>query len=193
MLVYRIGDQSAISVAKAVNDYVARVAQTLPAGITIDTWQDSSALLESRINLLVRKRSFRAGAGLRRVGPVFSACAWRSGSRSAFRSRFLGAIACMGLFDVSISMISLFSFILVLGIVVDDAIVVGENIPYHASSHRQADQRRRARNASSAGTCHVRRADHHGGVRADAVRARRDGQVHGGFSRWSCCPPCSSR
>ncbi len=41
---------------------------------------------------------------------------------------FLGAIALMPVFDVSINQMSLFSFILVLGIVVDDAIVVGENI-----------------------------------------------------------------
>ena len=127
VLVYRIGDQSAISVAKAVNDYVARVAQTLPAGITIDTWQDSSALLESRINLLVRN-------GLSGLVLVFVVLALFLRLRLAFwvtlgiPVSFLGAIACMGLFDVSISMISLFSFILVLGIVVDDAIVVGENI-----------------------------------------------------------------
>ena len=44
---------------------------------------------------------------------------------------FLGAVAAMPVFDVSINMISLFAFLLVLGIVVDDAIVVGENIARH--------------------------------------------------------------
>ena len=44
---------------------------------------------------------------------------------------FLGAIGLMPFFDISISMISLFAFIVVLGIVVDDAVIVGENIYRH--------------------------------------------------------------
>ena len=43
----------------------------------------------------------------------------------------MGGFWLLPLFDVSINMISLFTFILVLGIVVDDAIVVGENIHIH--------------------------------------------------------------
>ena len=127
VVVYRIGDQGAISVAKAVKDYVARAAHTMPDGITIDTWRDDSALLESRINLLVKN-------GLSGLALVFVVLALFLRLRLAFwvtlgiPISFLGAIACMGLFDLSINMISLFSFILVLGIVVDDAIVVGENI-----------------------------------------------------------------
>ena len=45
--------------------------------------------------------------------------------------RLLGALALLPAFDVSINMISLFAFVMVLGIVVDDAIVVGENIYRH--------------------------------------------------------------
>ena len=50
---------------------------------------------------------------------------------------FLGAIWLMPMFDVSINMMSLFAFILVLGIVVDDAIVVSENIHTHQERHGQ--------------------------------------------------------
>ena len=125
--VYRIGDQSAISVAKSVNDYVARVAPTLPDGITMDTWQDNSVLLEGRIKLLVKN-------GISGLALVFVVLALFLRLRLAFwvtlgiPISFLGAIAVMGVMDQSINMLSLFSFILVLGIVVDDAIVVGENI-----------------------------------------------------------------
>ena len=125
--VYRIGDQSAITVAKAVNDYVARAAPTMPEGITMDTWQDGSVLLESRINLLVKN-------GISGLALVFVVLALFLRLRLAFwvtlgiPISFLGAIAVMGAMDQSINMLSLFSFILVLGIVVDDAIVVGENI-----------------------------------------------------------------
>ena len=127
VVVYRIGDQNAISVAQAAKDYVARVASTMPDGITMDTWQDNSALLEGRINLLVKN-------ALSGLVLVFVVLTLFLRLRLAFwvtlgiPISFLGAIACMGVLDQSINMISLFSFILVLGIVVDDAIVVGENI-----------------------------------------------------------------
>ena len=125
--VYRVGDQSAISVSQAVQDYVARTASTLPAGITLATRQDNSALLQGRINLLLKN-------ALSGLVLVFVVLTLFLRMRLAFwvtlgiPISFLGAIACMGLFDQSINMISLFAFILVLGIVVDDAIVVGENI-----------------------------------------------------------------
>ena len=125
--VYRVGDQNAIRVAEAVYEYVEQVRPTLPAGVEIATWQDSARLLKSRIDLLVRN----AMTGLTLV---FIVLALFMRLRLAFwvsigiPVSFLGAIALMPIFGVSINMMSLFSFILVLGIVVDDAIVVGENI-----------------------------------------------------------------
>ena len=125
--VFRVGDQNAIRVAEAVNEYVEQVRPTLPAGVEIATWQDSARLLKSRIDLLVRN----AMTGLTLV---FIVLALFMRLRLAFwvsigiPVSFLGAIALMPILGVSINMMSLFSFILVLGIVVDDAIVVGENI-----------------------------------------------------------------
>ncbi len=125
--IYRVGDQNALVVAKAVKDYVARTAPKLPEGITMVAWNDTSLLLEGRINLLV-KNAF-SGLGL-----VFVVLALFLRLRLAFwvtlgiPVSFLGAISLMGLMDQSINMMSLFAFILVLGIVVDDAIVVGESI-----------------------------------------------------------------
>ncbi len=125
--VYRVGDQSAIDVAQAVTRYVDETMPTLPHGVDIATWQDSARLLKSRIDLLVKN----AMTGL---VLVFVVLALFMRMRLAFwvtlgiPISFLGAIALMPMFDASINMMSLFSFILVLGIVVDDAIVVGENI-----------------------------------------------------------------
>ncbi len=125
--VYRVGDQNAVEVAQAVHAYVERAAGALPEGIGLFTWQDSARLLEDRIDLLVRN----AMTGL---VLVFTVLALFLRLRLAFwvtigiPISFLGAIAAMPVFDVSINMMSLFAFILVLGIVVDDAIVVGENI-----------------------------------------------------------------
>ena len=125
--VYRVGEQSAVAVAEAVHGYVGRAAGSLPDGIEIFTWQDSARLLKSRIDLLVKN----AMTGLLLVFVVLALfmrlrlAVWVT---IGIPISFLGAIALMPVFDVSINMMSLFSFILVLGIVVDDAIVVGENI-----------------------------------------------------------------
>ena len=62
---------------------------------------------------------------------------------------FLGAMALMPVFDVSINMVSLFSFIMVLGIVVDDAIVVGESVfPGNRPPGRACRRRSRGRSES---------------------------------------------
>ena len=125
--VYRVGEQSAVGVADAVYRYLERTAGTLPDGIEMFPWQDGARLLKSRIDLLVRN----AMTGLVLVFVVLALfmrlrlALWVT---IGIPISFLGAIALMPVFDVSINMMSLFSFILVLGIVVDDAIVVGENI-----------------------------------------------------------------
>ncbi len=125
--VSRIGDESAITVSEAVHRFVADTRPTMPEGVELSTWMDQARLLKGRIDLLVRN----AATGLLLV---FVVLALFLRLRLAFWVTlgipvcFLGSIALMPVFDVSINMMSLFAFILVLGIVVDDAIVVGENI-----------------------------------------------------------------
>jgi len=123
--VFRVGQQDALDVADTVKEYVRNTM--LPEGLSMAVWQDQSQLLRSRIDLLLRNA--RVGLVL-----VFLVLAMFLDLRLAFwvtlgiPISFLGGFALMPLFDVSLNMISLFAFILVLGIVVDDAIVVGENI-----------------------------------------------------------------
>ena len=131
LLVFRTGDQSALEVAAAVHEYV-RVAQaSMPSGVTLTTWWDHARFLQGRLDLLLED----TGQGF---VLVFLMLALFLRFRLAFwvcldiPVAFLGALALMPLLDVSINMISLFAFIVVLGIVVDDAIVVGENVHRHA-------------------------------------------------------------
>ena len=125
--VFRVGDQNAVTIAEVVHEYVRQAASWMPEGIEIATWQDDARLLKGRIDLLVKN----AYTGLILV---FVVLALFMRVRLAFwvtigiPISFLGSIALMPVFDLSVNMLSLFSFILVLGIVVDDAIVVGENI-----------------------------------------------------------------
>ncbi|MGC9325592.1 MAG: efflux RND transporter permease subunit [Desulfomonilia bacterium] len=125
--VFRVGDEDAIQVASQVRQYVERQRQRLPQGIELTIWSDDSQVLKSRIDLLMRNG--RSGMIL-----VFITLALFLRLRLAFwvalgvPFSFLGAFWLMPQFDVSINMISLFAFILVIGILVDDAIVVGESV-----------------------------------------------------------------
>ncbi len=125
--VFRVGDQTPIKLAAEVKKYVAELNQRLPAGLAAETWRDWSEIYYDRINLLLRN----AGLGLILVLIVLG---FFLEIRLAFwvtmgiPVSIIGATLLMPAFDVSFNMISLFAFILTLGIVVDDAIVVGENI-----------------------------------------------------------------
>ena len=134
--VYRAGDESATDVSEAVYRYVADKERSLPDGLGIDVWQDDARRLRGRIDLFIK-------SGLNGLVCVFVLLMLFLRLRLAFWITtgivvsFLGTIAVMPALAVSINLLSLFSFILVLGIVVDDAIVVGENI--HAVQQRTGE------------------------------------------------------
>jgi multidrug efflux pump subunit AcrB len=125
--VFRVGGQNAITVASIVQDYVKQTRKNMPQDIALEVWKDDSAFLKGRMELLLRN----AASGLMLV---FIVLALFLRPRLAFwvtigiPISFLGALAMMPVYGGSINMISLFAMILVLGIVVDDAIVVGESI-----------------------------------------------------------------
>jgi multidrug efflux pump subunit AcrB len=125
--VFRVGDEDAIEVATNVKNFVDEAQQRVPEGIQLTIWSDDSEILRSRLDLLFSNG--RAGLIL-----VFLLLALFLRLKLAFwvalgiPVSFLGTLWMMPNFDVSINMISLFAFILVIGIVVDDAIVVGESI-----------------------------------------------------------------
>ena len=125
--VFRVGDESALAVSAAVHDYIETARAELPPGIRIEPWQDNALMLRSRLELLTKN-------GLQGLALVFIVLALFLRFRLSFwvtigiPLSFLGALMVMQWMDQSVNMLSLFAFILVLGIVVDDAIVVGENI-----------------------------------------------------------------
>jgi len=127
ILVSRIGEEDALNIAGAVKEYVAEQRPHMPEGVSLAIWQDDSQILKERMSLLLRNA--RLGLIL-----VFVALVLFLDLRLAFwitlgiPTAFLGAFYIIPHWDVSINMISLFAFIMSLGIVVDDAIVVGENI-----------------------------------------------------------------
>ena len=132
--VFRTGDQSAIELAALAGEYVEEAQARLPEGVALTIWQDAGKLLDSRVSQMLR-------SGFVGFALVFLVLALFLDLRLAFwisvgiPISFLGAIALMPGLDVSVNEVSLFAFIVVLGIVVDDAIIVGENILRHQEEH----------------------------------------------------------
>ncbi len=125
--VFRVGDQDVLRIVADVKEYLRELRPQLPDGIQVTTWMDETRLLEGRIGLLTKNLVW--GLAL-----VFLLLAIFLRLQLAFwvalgiPISFLGCVALMPTLGVSVNMISLFAFIVVLGIVVDDAIVVGENV-----------------------------------------------------------------
>ena len=124
--VYRTSDERVLDVAGAVKDLLENDYQ-LPEGVSYAVWGDSSELLDDRLSLLLKN----AAIGL---VLVLAALTLFLDLRLAFwtaigiGATFTGAIFILEYAGSSINMFSLFGFILALGLVVDDAVVVGENI-----------------------------------------------------------------
>ncbi len=127
--VFRVGRETPITISDAVARQVRELKKILPAGISLAIVDDYSTIFRQRISLLLRN-------GALGLVLVFGLLALFLEIRLAFwvtmgiPISFLGALLILPAFGVSINMVSLFAFIIALGIVVDDAIVVGENI-YH--------------------------------------------------------------
>jgi len=125
--VYRVGEQTPIEVVDAVMAEVDPWRDELPPGVEVATLNDASERFSQRRDLLLNN----AYIGL---ALVFVLLGLFLEARLAFwvtmgiPISFLGAFLVLPLFGISINMISMFAFIIALGIVVDDAIVVGENI-----------------------------------------------------------------
>ena len=125
--IYRVGKEDVLDIADTIKQYIEEQNGMLPAGVSSAIWFDQSVYLRSRMNLLIRN----ACIGLVLVFlclSIFLDLSLAFWTTMGIPISFMGAFWLMPYFDVSINMISLFAFILSLGIVVDDAIVVGENI-----------------------------------------------------------------
>ena len=132
--VFRTGDQDALDIADRVEQYAARTQATLPEGISITVWQNVGEIIDSQLGLMLRT----GGTGFLLVFILLSLflelrlAFWVS---LGIPISFLGAIMLMPGLGLTLNFMSLFAFILVLGIVVDDAIIVGENIYAHQERH----------------------------------------------------------
>ncbi len=123
----RVGSQDVLRIAEEVQGFVADKRRSLPDSISLLLWQDESRFFRSQIELLVRN----AVAGFLLVLLTLSLFLhWRLAwwVSLGVPISFFGTFWWMPAFGMSFNLISLFALILVLGIVVDDAIIVGERV-----------------------------------------------------------------
>jgi multidrug efflux pump subunit AcrB len=130
IMVYKTQEQDALVISKAVRQFIFQKQQQLPAGSNVKILFDNTDMLRSRIDLLVRN-------GLYGLMIVFLMLWTFLNARLSFwvgmgiPISIAGALAILWTIGGTINMVSLFGMIMVLGIIVDDAIVVGEAIYFH--------------------------------------------------------------
>ena len=130
----RTATEDLLAIVDDVHKYVATA--DLPPGYELTTWQDTAVDVRDRINLLRRN-------GIQGLILVFLVLAFFLDLRLAFWVALgipisvLGACGLLLYCGATLNMISLFAFLLALGIVVDDAIVIGENIYAHREQGKE--------------------------------------------------------
>ena len=126
--IYTIGNQNAIELAETVIQYIDEKQADMPDGVELSYWRDrATKIIKKRIDTLTQS-AMQGGILVVLLLTLFlrpSVAIWVS---LGIPISFMGAVIFMPVFGVTINVVSVFAFILVLGIVVDDAIVTGENI-----------------------------------------------------------------
>ncbi len=125
--VYRVGDQTPIQVADAARQAITELNESYPPGVAISVLRDRSDIYRQRARLLLINGFTGLSLVLILLG-LFLQPRLAFWVMMGIPISFLGAFLFLPRVDVSINMISMFAFIIALGIVVDDAIVVAENI-----------------------------------------------------------------
>jgi multidrug efflux pump subunit AcrB len=125
--VFRIGAETPVGVSAAVRQAMQEIETQLPPGVHWTINRDDSDIYRQRLTLLLKNAAYGLILVLLLLGIFleFKLALWVT---MGIPVSFLGAFLFLPAMDVTINMISMFAFIIALGIVVDDAIVVGENV-----------------------------------------------------------------
>ncbi len=121
-----IGEQNALAISEEVREFIENKQETLPAGIGVDWWADISFYLGDRLKMM-GKNLFAGAALVFLILTLFLRLKLAFWVMVGLLVAFLGAMWLLPVVGVTINLISLFGFLVVLGIVVDDAIIMGES------------------------------------------------------------------
>lgn len=134
LAVMSLDDQDLLQVSRAVHAYVEYKQADLPPGVKLSVWADLSYYLDDRLSSMV-KNLWMGGLLVILLLMFFMPIKTVFWVVLGLPVCFAGAFILMPAADISINMISLFGFILVLGILVDDAIVISESVDDEMKLH----------------------------------------------------------
>ena len=126
--IYRTSDERVLDIVDAIEVALAEdIIPGLPEGVSLEVWNNDGDMLADRLQLMLKNAAL--GLVLVLVAlTLFLELGLAIWVAAGIAMSFIGTLAVMIVVGVSINVMSLFAFILAIGIVVDDAIVVGENI-----------------------------------------------------------------
>lgn len=122
-----VGDQNQINISKEVEEYIEELRISLPDGVQVESWMNATTLLEETRSMMLGNMAMGVLLVLVVLG-LFLRLQLAFWVMLGMPIAFLGAFALMPLVGGSLNVLSIFGFILVLGIVVDDAIIIGESV-----------------------------------------------------------------
>ncbi|MCG8636354.1 MAG: efflux RND transporter permease subunit [Desulfobacterales bacterium] len=139
VVINRTDSQDTIAISRTVLEYLEAHRGEMPEGIKLGHWYNMADMVQERIDLLLKN-------GIQGILLVFVVLAlfldlglafWVA---SGIPITFMGAFLVLDYMGASINMLSMFGFIMTLGILVDDAIIVGENVYTHYSMGKSPKQ-----------------------------------------------------
>lgn len=125
--IFRIGDQSPLDIAETTQNVLEEFGESVPPGVKIRIDSNLAEDYEERLSLLT-ENGILAIVIVLFILTLFLEYHLAFWVMMGMAISFIGGIVFLDFIGVSINMISMFGFLVALGIVVDDAIVVGENI-----------------------------------------------------------------
>lgn len=134
LTVQTTSNQNMLQVTESVRNFVAERSQALPEGIQMNVWADTSYYLQDRLDLMTTNLLMGALLVLI-ILSLFLELKLAFWVIVGIPISFLGAFALMPAVGLDLNMLSLFGFIMVLGIVVDDAIIIGESAHHSMSKY----------------------------------------------------------
>lgn len=134
--IYRVGTQSPMDVASAVEETMRDFETGLPPGVKWRIDRNNAEEFRRRLDLVLRNAAMAVAIVLVILG-LFLEIRLAFWVMMGMAVAFIGGLLLLPMTGVSVNMISLFGFLVVLGIVVDDAVVVGENV--YEERHSQED------------------------------------------------------